>query len=315
MEEYRAIRKNHTLLEICKIPELATEVTLQPVVTHKVDAAILFADILLPLEPMGAPFEFAQGEGPVVHSPIRSREDVEGLRVIEAEDGLGYVMNAIRMIRRELDGKTPLIGFAGAPFTLASYLIEGGKSSQYIRTKKLMYSDPESWALLMSKLAEVVRRYLRAQIEAGAQAVQLFDSWVGALSPEDYELYVFPHVQHILKDVEKTGVPVIHFGTGTATLLELQKRAGGTVIGIDHRLTLTQAAQRLGSDVALQGNLEPLLLLAPWETLEARTAKIVEEGKALSGHIFNLGHGIIPEVSPPVVTRLVETIHELGLRR
>jgi len=314
MPEYRALRKDHTLLELCKNPELATEVTLQPIRAHGVDAAILFADILLPLEPMGAPFEFAQGEGPVVHSPIRTRADIERLRVIEAEDGLGYVMDAIRMIRAELDGKTPLIGFAGAPFTLASYLIEGGKSSQYVRTKQLMYSDPEGWGLLMSKLSEVVRRYLRAQIEAGAQAVQLFDSWVGALAPQDYEQYVFPHVAHILQDVQKTGVPVIHFGTGTAMLLELQKRAGGTVIGIDHRLTLTQARERLGDDVALQGNLEPLLLLAPWEVLEPRAAQIVAEGRKLSGHVFNLGHGIIPEVPPDTVTRLVARIHELGAR-
>ncbi len=314
MPEYRALRKDHTLLELCKNPELATEVTLQPIRAHGVDAAILFADILLPLEPMGAPFEFAQGEGPVVHSPIRTRADIERLRVIEAEDGLGYVMDAIRMIRAELEGKTPLIGFAGAPFTLASYLIEGGKSSQYVRTKQLMYSDPEGWGLLMSKLSEVVRRYLRAQIEAGAQAVQLFDSWVGALAPQDYEQYVFPHVAHILQDVQKTGVPVIHFGTGTAMLLELQKRAGGTVIGIDHRLTLTQARERLGDDVALQGNLEPLLLLAPWEVLEPRAAQIVAEGKKLSGHVFNLGHGIIPEVPPDMVTRLVARIHELGAR-
>jgi len=314
MPEYRALRKDHTLLELCKNPELATEVTLQPIRAHGVDAAILFADILLPLEPMGAPFEFAQGEGPVVHSPIRTRADIERLRVIEAEDGLGYVMDAIRMIRAELDGKTPLIGFAGAPFTLASYLIEGGKSSQYVRTKQLMYSDPEGWGLLMSKLSEVVRRYLRAQIEAGAQAVQLFDSWVGALAPQDYEQYVFPHVAHILQDVQKTGVPVIHFGTGTAMLLELQKRAGGTVIGIDHRLTLTQARERLGDDVALQGNLEPLLLLAPWEVLEPRAAQIVAEGRKLSGHVFNLGHGIISEVPPDTVTRLVARIHELGAR-
>ncbi len=314
MEEYRAIRKSRTLLEICYQPELATEVTLQPVRAHGVDAAILFADILLPLEPMGAPFEFAKGEGPVVHEPVRSAKDVERLRVIEPEEGLGYVLDAIRMIRRELEGKTPLIGFAGAPFTLASYLIEGGKSSTYALTKKLMYSEPAAWDQLMGKLSEVVRRYLRAQVEAGAQAVQLFDSWVGALAPEDYEARVLPHVAHILKDVETMGVPVIHFGTGTATLLELQKQAGGTVIGIDHRLTLTSARARLGGDVAYQGNLDPMLLLAPWEVLEPRALSIVREGKELEGHVFNLGHGIIPEVDPAVVTRLVATIHENSAR-
>jgi len=314
MQEYRDIRKEHTLLEICRNAELCTEVTLQPVKAHRVDAAILFSDILLPLEPMGAPFEFAQGEGPVVHQPIRTPEDVDRLRVIEAEDGLDYVLRAIRMIRRELDGKTPLIGFAGAPFTLASYLIEGGKSSQYVLTKQFMYSEPEAWDRLMGKLAEVVRRYLLAQIEAGAQAVQLFDSWVGSLAPEDYQTRILPHVAHILKSVEKAGVPVIHFGTGTTSLLELQKEAGGNVIGIDFRTTLTEAHRRLGNDVAYQGNLEPMLLLAPWDLLKQRTSSILEEGKKLPGHIFNLGHGIVPQVDPNVVTRLVEFIHETSFR-
>jgi len=314
MQEYRDIRKDHTLLDICHNAELCTEVTLQPVLAHKVDAAILFADILLPLEPMGAPFEFAKGEGPVVHHPVRSVADVERLRVIDAEDGLQYVLDAITMIRRELDGKTPLIGFAGAPFTLASYLIEGGKSSQYVRTKQFMFSEPKAWDELMGKLAEVVRRYLRAQIAAGAQAVQLFDSWVGSLSPQDYKERIQPHVAHILQDVQKTGVPVIHFGTGTTSLLELQKEAGGTVIGVDYRSTLSDAHRRLGDDVAYQGNLEPMLLLAPWEVLAPRAAQIVEEGKKLPGHIFNLGHGIVPEVNPEIVTRLVEFVHQTSVR-
>jgi uroporphyrinogen decarboxylase len=314
MEEYRAIRAHHTLLEICHDAELCTEVTLQPVKAHGVDAAILFADILLPLQPMGAPFSFEKGEGPVVHSPVRTPADVERLRVIEAEDGLGYVLDAIKMIRGELDGKTPLIGFAGAPFTLASYLIEGGKSSQYILTKQFMYSEPEAWDQLMGKLAEVVRRYLRAQIAAGAQAVQLFDSWVGSLAPEDYQARIQPHVAHILQDVQKTGVPVIHFGTGTTALLEMQREAGGTVIGVDFRSTLTDAHRRLGDDVAYQGNLEPMLLLAPWDLLSGRALSIIEEGKKLPGHVFNLGHGIVPEVDPAVVTRLVEFIHEKSAR-
>lgn len=314
MEEYREIRKDHTLLDICHNAELCTEVTLQPVLAHGVDAAILFADILLPLEPMGAPFSFEKGEGPVVHAPVRSPKDVERLRVIEAQDGLQYVLDAIKMIRGELDGKTPLIGFAGAPFTLASYLIEGGKSSQYILTKQFMYSEPKAWDELMGKLAEVVRRYLRAQIEAGAQAVQLFDSWVGSLAPEDYEARIQPHVAHILQDVQKTGVPVIHFGTGTTSLLEMQKQAGGTVMGVDFRSTLTDAHRRLGDDVAYQGNLEPMLLLAPWELLSQRALSIIEEGKKLPGHVFNLGHGIVPQVDPAVVTRLVQFIHENSAR-
>ncbi len=313
MAEYRALRSQHSMLDLCKNPELATEVTLQPIRAHGMDAAILFADILLPIEPMGAPFEFAKGEGPVVHEPIRTRAQVDKLRVIEASE-LEYVLAAIAMIRRELDGKTPLIGFAGAPFTLASYLVEGGKSANYATTKKLMYSEPETFALLMEKLAEVVRRFLRAQIEAGVQAVQLFDSWVGALAPEDYERYILPHVSHILRDVEKTGVPVIHFGTGTATLLELQKRAGGTVIGVDHRLSLAAAHARLGDDVAYQGNLDSMLLLAPRDVVFERARRVVEEGKRLPGHVFNLGHGIIPETPPDTVTALVEYIHEVSER-
>ncbi len=314
MEEYRAIRQKRTLLEICKEPELATEVTLQPVRAHGVDAAILFADILLPLEPMGAPFEFAKGEGPVVHEPVRTPADIERLRVIDPEEGLGYVLDAIRMIRGELDGKTPLIGFAGAPFTLASYLIEGGKSSQYVRTKKLMYSNPEAWSKLMTKLSEVVRRYLRAQVEAGAQAVQVFDSWVGSLSPRDYVEFIQPHMRHILGDLEKTGVPVIHFGTGTTTLLTHQRDAGGTVIGVDWRLPLDDARKLLGDGVALQGNLDPLLLLAPWPVLEERVLEVLEAGRKASGHVFNLGHGIVPETPPEVVRRVVELVHEKSER-
>lgn len=310
MAEYRALREKHTLLEICKQPELATEVTLQPVNALPVDAAILFADILLPLEPMGAPFEFAAGEGPVIHEPVRDAAGVERLRVIDPEEGLGYVLAAIRMIRRELDGKTPLIGFAGAPFTLASYLIEGGKSSGYARTKRMMYDEPQLWNALMGKLSEVVRRYLRAQVEAGAQAIQLFDSWVGALSPTDYREFILPHVSHILKDVEKTGVPVIHFGTGTATLLELQKEAGGTVIGVDWRTPLGDARRRLGFDVAVQGNLDPLLLAAPKPLLERRVQEVLDGAGPEPGHIFNLGHGILPEIPVDAVRWVAELVHE-----
>jgi uroporphyrinogen decarboxylase len=310
MAEYRAIRKNHTLIQICKQPELATEVTLQPVKAMGVDAAILFADILLPLEPMGAPFEFAAGEGPVIHHPVRTRADVDALRVIEPEDGLGYVLDAIRMIRRELDGKTPLIGFAGAPFTLASYLIEGGKSSHYAITKRLMYREPEVWHALMGKLSEVVRRYLRAQITAGAQAVQLFDSWVGSLSPSDYVEFIQPHVRHILKDIETTSVPVIHFGTDTATLLELQRDAGGTVIGVDFRTPIDEAWARLGTGVGIQGNLDPLLLDAPRELLTRRIDDILRRIAGRDGHIFNLGHGILPETSPDAVRFVVDYVHE-----
>jgi uroporphyrinogen decarboxylase len=309
MAEYRALRKDHTLLELCKAPELATEVTLQPVRALGVDAAILFADILLPLEPMGAPFEFAAGEGPVVHEPVRTKADVERLRPFEPEEGLGYVLQAIRLIRRELEGQTPLIGFAGAPFTLASYLVEGGKSQNYATTKRMMYGEPAVWRLLMEKLSEVVRRYLRAQIEAGAQAVQLFDSWVGQLSPTDYVEFVQPHVRHILKDVEQAGVPVIHFGTGTASLLEAQRDAGGTVIGVDWRTPLDGAWQRLGAGVAVQGNLDPLLLFAPRELLEKRVDLVLEHAGGRRGHVFNLGHGILPETPVDSVKHVVDYVH------
>jgi len=314
MAEYRAIRANHTLLEICKQPELALEVTLQPIKKLGVDAAILFADILLPLEPMGAPFEFAAGEGPVIHKPVRSAADIEALRICQPEEGLGYVLDAIRLIRRELDGKTPLIGFAGAPFTLASYLIEGGKSSHYARTKKLMYQEPKVWHSLMHKLSEVVRLYLRAQVQAGAQCVQLFDSWVGALSPLDYVAFIQPHVSHILKDLETTGVPVIHFGTDTATLLELQRDAGGTVIGVDWRTPLDQAIQRLGDGVAVQGNLDPLLLDAPRELLSARVDDILTRVGGRNGHVFNLGHGILPETPVDACKFVVDYVHERTAR-
>lgn len=314
MAEYRALRAKYRMLELCKTPELATQVTLQPVRAHAVDAAILFADLLLPLEPMGAPFDFLAGEGPVIERPVRTADDIAALRLIEPEEGLGYVLEAIRMLRRELDGKTPLIGFAGGPFTLASYLIEGGKSSHYVLTKRLMFSEPELWHQLAAKLAEVVRRFLRAQITAGAQAVQLFDSWVGALGPEDFATYVEPHLAHILKDLEATGVPVIHFGTGTQSLLELQQRAGGTVIGVDWRTPLSEASKRLGANTVLQGNLDPVALFAPREVLERKLADVLEQGRRAKGHIFNLGHGILPETNPGVVSFVADRVHELGAR-
>ena len=314
MPEYRALRQKHTLLEICKTPELALEVTLQPLKLG-FDAAILFADILLPLEPMGASFEFAKGEGPVIHSPIRDRKAIDALRICDPHEGLGYVLDAIRIIRKELDGKTPLIGFAGAPFTMASYMVEGGKSADYRLTKQMMWSEPEAWSELMRKTSEVVRLYLRAQIEAGAQAVQLFDSWIGALSPADYKAHVMPHVAHILKDVEKTGVPVIHFGTNTASLLELQRDAGGTVIGVDFRTPIDTAWDRIGPNHAIQGNLDPLLLCAPVEVAKKRAGEILASVAGRPGHIFNLGHGIIPETPVDTVKAVVDHVHEVSAKR
>jgi uroporphyrinogen decarboxylase len=309
MAEYRALRAKHSLLELCKTPELACEVTLQPL-RLGVDAAILFADILLPLEPMGAPFEFAKGEGPVIHQPLSTRAQIDALRVIEPEEGLGYVLEAIKTIKRELSGKLPLIGFAGAPFTLASYLVEGGKSSHFAKTKRLMYTEPDAWNALMGKLAEVVRRYLRAQVQAGADCVQLFDSWVGQLSPDDYREHVQPHVSHILKDVEKAGVPVIHFGTGTHSLLELQRDAGGTVIGLDWRTPLADGWARVGYDKAVQGNMDPTVLFAPVSVARAHAKRVLDAAERRPGHVFNLGHGILPETPVETVKAVIDFVHE-----
>jgi uroporphyrinogen decarboxylase len=308
MPEYRALREKHSMLELCRTPELALEVTLQPR-RLGVDAAILFADILLPLEPMGSSFEFAQGEGPIIHEPVRDREAIARLRVFDPEDGLGYVLEAVRMIRRELDGQMPLIGFAGAPFTLASYLVEGGRSVHFARTKSLMYSDPSAWHELMGKLAEVTRRYLRAQIAAGAQAVQLFDSWVGALSPDDYRVFVLPHVARVLSDVQTLGAPVIHFGTNTGSLLELMREAGGTVIGIDWRTNLDEAWRRVGHGVAIQGNLDPVVLLGPRDFALRAASAVLARAARRPGHVFNLGHGILPDTPVETVQALVDHVH------
>jgi uroporphyrinogen decarboxylase len=314
MPEYMAIRAKYSLLEICAQPEVACEVTLQPVLAHGVDAAILFADILLPLEPMGAPFEFAKGEGPVVHHPIRTAADIDALRLIEPAEDLRHIMSAIRLIRRELDGKTPLIGFAGAPFTLASYLIEGGKSNNYEKTKGLMYGEPLLWAKLMGKLSEVIRRYLRAQIDAGAQAVQIFDSWVGDLSQADYVDFIQPHLRPVFEDLKQTGVPVLHFGTGTGSLLELQRDTGGDVIGVDWRTPLDVARRRLGDGVAVQGNLDPHLLSAPRPLLEKRVRQVLTAAGPQPGHIFNLGHGILPHTPPSNVRFVRELVHEVSAK-
>ncbi len=310
MSEYRAIRAKHTLLEICDQPELAAEVTLQPVRKLGVDAAILFADILLPIVPMGIQLEFAAGEGPVIHNPIASAGDVDALRPVEPREALANVMQALRLVRRELDGRTALIGFAGAPFTLASYIIEGGSSRNYLKTKRLMYADPQTWHRLAGKLARVIADYLVAQVEAGAQAVQLFDSWVGALAPEDYRQYVLPHSQLILQALAETGVPTIHFGTGTASLLPLMREAGGNVIGIDWQTPLDWAWERLDHQVAVQGNLDPAALFAPECELDQRVERILAQAGGRPGHIFNLGHGILPETPVENVRRVVELVHE-----
>jgi uroporphyrinogen decarboxylase len=312
MPEYRAIRARHSLLEICSYPELAAEVTLQPVRRLGVDAAILFADILLPLIPMGIQLEFAAGEGPVIHNPLCSAADIAALRPVNPHESLGHVLEAVRLARRELDGETPLIGFAGAPFTLASYIIEGGASRNYVKTKQMMYGNPNAWRALMGKLALVIADYLAAQVQAGAQAVQLFDSWVGALSPDDYREYVLPHSQLILRQAMATGVPVIHFGTGTATLLSLMKEAGGDVIGLDWRTPLAWGWEQLGPDSAVQGNLDPVALFAPRPELERQVRAILGQAGGRPGHIFNLGHGILPETPVDNVKAVVEMVHEFS---
>jgi uroporphyrinogen decarboxylase len=311
MAEYRKIREKRTLLEICKSPEIATEVTLQPIKAFGFDAAILFADILLPLEPMGASFEFAKGEGPVIHEPIATRAQIDKLRVIEAEE-LGYVLDTIKLLKRALD--VPLIGFAGAPFTLASYLIEGGKSANFAKTKKLMFGQPDAWAALMTTLTEVVRRYLRAQVAAGADAIQLFDSWVGDLAPVDYETFVQPYVRTILSDVESTGVPVIHFGVGTATLLESMRDAGGTVIGVDFCTPLDAAWKRIGYDHGVQGNMDPCALLATREVALHHAKRALDAAGGRPGHIFNLGHGITPETPIDNVKAVVDFVRSSSVR-
>jgi uroporphyrinogen decarboxylase len=312
MPEYRAIREKYSLLEICYQPELAAEVTLQPVHAFGVDAAILFADILLPAIPLGVGLEFAKGEGPVLQNPVRTMEDVRTLRRVEAETDLGYVMEAIRILRGELKG-TPLIGFCGAPFTVASYIIEGGSSREFLNTKKMMYATPEVFLALMARLADVMADYLTAQIRAGAQAVQIFDSWVGALSPSDYETFVLPYSQKVLSAAKNAGVPVIHFGTNTATLLPLMKRAGSDVIGLDWRIPLDDGWSVLGEKVAVQGNMDPAALFAPLPELKARVHDVLDRANGRPGHIFNLGHGILQHTPVDNVKAGVDIVHELTL--
>jgi uroporphyrinogen decarboxylase len=311
MAEYRRLRATHSILEMCKTPELAAQVTLQPIDRFPLDAAIIFADILLPLEAMGLHLEFAEGEGPVIHNPVRNRAAVEQLKPIDGDE-LRYVAEAVSLTRRLLGGRVPLIGFAGAPFTLASYAIEGGGSRNYILTKQLMYREPEAWHRLMDKLARVVTGYLRRQIQAGAQAVQLFDSWVGCLSAGDYAEYVMPHVHLIFEGLKHEGVPLIHFGTGTAAILNFMRKAGGTVVGIDWRVPLDEAWATLGHDIAVQGNLDPVALFAPIHEIERRVEDILKRAAGRPGHVFNLGHGILPQTPVDHVAATIEMVHKLS---
>jgi uroporphyrinogen decarboxylase len=314
MAEYRAIREKYSLLEICYRPELAAEVTLQPVHALGVDAAILFADILLPAIPLGVGLEFAKGEGPVLHNPVRSMDDVKKLRPVNPETDLRYVLDAIRILRGELK-HVPLIGFCGAPFTVASYIIEGGSSREFLKTKMIMYSAPEVWHALMDRLSIVLADYLVAQIRAGAQTVQVFDSWVGTLSAQDYEQFVLPYSQFILQAAQRENVPVIHFGTNTTTLLPSMKKAGGDVIGLDWRITLDDGWKLLGEDVAVQGNLDPITLFAPRPEIKKRVHDILRRANGRPGHIFNLGHGILQHTPVDNVKAVVDMVHEYSRSR
>ncbi|HNV31858.1 MAG: uroporphyrinogen decarboxylase [Nitrospira sp.] len=313
MVEYRRLREKHSILELCKMPELAAQVTLQPIDRFALDAAIIFADILLPLEPMGLSLEFAEGEGPIIHNPVRDRAAVDRLKVIDDTE-LQYVMDAISLTRKMLAGRVPLIGFAGAPFTLASYAIEGGSSRNYIHTKQMMYREPETWHRLMDKFARVITGYLRRQIKAGAQAVQLFDSWVGCLSAGDYAEYVMPHVQLIFEGLKHEGVPLIHFGTGTTAILKAMRQAGGDVIGIDWRIPIDEAWAMVGYDRAVQGNLDPVTLFGPISEIERRVTDILRRAAGRPGHIFNLGHGILPNTPVENVAATIDLVHKLSTR-
>ncbi len=314
MPEYRAVRERTTFLELCKRPELAAEVTVTAAERLGVDAAIIFADILLIIEPMGMDLEFAKGEGPVIHNPVRAGADIERLREVEDVSTLDYVFDAIRQTRRALARDLPLIGFAGAPFTLASYMIEGGASKNFVHTKRLMYTDEAAWHEMMSKLARALPRYLNAQVEAGAQAVQLFDSWVGILSANDYRRYVLPHTRRVIKSITP-GVPVIHFGTGTAMLLEAMREAGGDCMGLDWRINLSEGWRRIGEDKAVMGNLDPVALFTNRNFVRAEAKRILDEAGGRNGHIFNLGHGILPETPVDNVLALVDAVHELSARK
>lgn len=311
MPEYRRLRGRHSILEIIKDPALACETTLQPIEAFDLDAAIIFSDILLPLEAMGLKLEFVKGDGPRITPEVRTRRDVDALRRPDPEEALNFTLEAIRLTRAALNG-TPLIGFAGAPFTLACYAIEGGSSRDQRRAKDLMLRDPVTWDRLMSKLAEIVGRYLRAQACAGAHALQIFDSWVGALSPHDYRRHVLPYTRHAIELAKEAGVPVIHFGTGTAGLLGDMQDAGADVLGVDWRVDLRTARARTPSAKAIQGNLDPVALLAPWSELRARADDVLSQAARGAGHIFNLGHGILPETPVDNVRRLVEHVHRTG---
>ncbi|HLI06015.1 MAG TPA: uroporphyrinogen decarboxylase [Ktedonobacteraceae bacterium] len=314
LAQYRELRKRYDILTMAKTPELCAQVTLMPVEQLGVDGAVLYADIMLPLEGMGISFEIEPEIGPIIHNPVRTMRDVEALRIIDPDEAVPFVMEAIRLVRGELAGQKAVIGFSGAPYTLACYMIEGRPSRDYGIAKSLMYGQPEIWHALMEKLTEVVTRYLLAQVRAGVDVVQLFDSWVGALSPSVYRRFVQPYSQRIFAAIKETGTPSIHFGTGTASLLELMREAGGDVISVDWRVDLDDAWARIGYDRGIQGNLDPTLLLAPWETVEEGMRDVLRRADNRPGHIFNLGHGVLAPTPPDMLRRLVAAVHESTTR-
>ena len=313
LPEYRAMRERFAFLDLCKSPDAATEVTLQPVERLGVDAAILFADILLVLEPLGVGLEFTRGEGPHIERPIRSAEDVARLPRVAVDESVPFVFEAVRLVKKALADRVPLIGFAGAPFTLASYLIEGGPSREFLRTKRFMHGDPAAWHLLMTALSDITVAYVNGQIAAGVEAVQLFDSWVGTLSPGDYRDHVLPHSRSVMERLTPD-VPIIHFGTGTAGLLQHMKAAGGDVIGLDWRVEIDSAWERLGHDVSVQGNLDPAMLLSGLREIRRGVKEILDAVGDRPGHIFNLGHGVHQETPVDHVIALVDMVHELSAR-
>jgi uroporphyrinogen decarboxylase len=310
MPEYRALRQRYSLLELCARPELAVEVTLQPLNATEVDAAILFSDLLLPFTPMGLPFDFLKGEGPQIETPVRTASDVDRLRTFEPRESLGHVLETIRLLRVELADRVPLIGFGGAPFTLASYAIEGGPSTSYARTKAFMYSEPAAWHRLCERFVEVMSTYLRAQIEAGAQAIQIFDSWAGALGRSDYREFALPHSKRIFESLADTEVPLIHFGVGTTAILRDIAEAGGDVIGLDWRQPLDEGWATVGFDRGVQGNLDPTLLLGPRARLFAAAEDVLRRAGGRPGHIFNLGHGVLPNTPLENVQALARHVHQ-----
>jgi uroporphyrinogen decarboxylase len=312
--EYRELRKKYNILEMTKNPELSTRVSLMPVQAFGVDGAVLFADIMLPIEGMGVSLEIEPEIGPIIHNPIRTAQDIEALRVLDAEETVPFVIETVRMVRRELAGKQAVIGFSGAPFTLACYMIEGRPSRDYTLAKSLMYGQPKLWDALMNKLTVVVTQYLQAQLKAGADVVQVFDSWVGAVSPGVYRRFVQPYMQRIFAGLKEAGAPSIHFGTGTAALLEVMTEAGGDVISVDWRVDLDEAWARIGYNHGIQGNLDPTLLLTSWPVVEAGMHDVLHRAGGRAGHIFNLGHGVPASTDTDLLRRLVDAVHEVTKR-